>query len=221
MIKLEQSEVLCRMIRQDDVKELAIPTWDVVRKAMAENNIHEALRFLEYGCQETKTVHDGLCSLINSLFDSLAAFDEAEAYKVLRTRYEPVIERWLAQTPDVERSLQRCVEYQRSHGGSCVITEEEDKYVVRCDPCGSGGQLRRMAGISTVKTAHSWTWHRSDIPYYCAHCCIMWEIIPIELRGYPIRITVPGNEPYDPCIHHYYKDRKLIPAEYFSGMSGM
>jgi len=44
----------------------------------------------------------------------------------------------------------------------------------------------------------------------------MLDIIPIELRGYPIRITIPGDKPEDPCIHLFYKKPELIPEDYFT-----
>ena len=57
---------------------------------------------------------------------------------------------------------------------------------------------------------------RSGVPYYCVHCCMFKEILPIELRGYPIRINFPGERPEDPCIQFFYKRPELIPEEYFA-----
>jgi hypothetical protein len=44
----------------------------------------------------------------------------------------------------------------------------------------------------------------------------MWEILPIEMRGYPIRVNIIGDKPSDPCIHYYYKKPELIPEQYFT-----
>jgi hypothetical protein len=38
----------------------------------------------------------------------------------------------------------------------------------------------------------------------------------IELRGYPVRITLVGDKPEDPCVHLFYKKPELIPEEYFT-----
>lgn len=215
MIKLKKSEALGRMIRQDDPEELVIPTWTLAREAISAGKIDEALAFLDYGFNEIKTLHDSLCSFGDDVLSHLAEINEEEVYKVLKKRYEPGIRRWLSDTPGVEESLQRGLEYQRGHGGECTITEEPDRYVIRCDPCGSGGQLRRIKNVGTTKKAYHWTWSKSGVPYYCVHCCVMWEIIPTELRGYPIRINLIGDRPEDPCIHLYYKKPELIPEEYF------
>ncbi len=78
--------------------------------------------------------------------------------------------------------------------------------------------MRRTRDVGTTKKAYPWSWSRSGIPYYCAHCCIQWEILPIELRGYPIRISVPGEKPEDPCVHYFYKKPELIPEEYYTSV---
>jgi len=217
MIRLEKSQVLGRIIRQDDATELGIPTWELVREAVRAGNIDEALKFIDYGYREVKMMHDSMCSFVDDAFTYLANnFGEEEVYKVVRKRYEPVISRWLSDTPGVEESLQRGIEFQRGHGGTSTVTEEADRYVVRCDPCGSGGQLRRTKEVGTVKKAYPWTWGKSGIPIYCVHCPVMWEILPTEIRGYPIRINLCGDKPGEPCIHYYYKKPELIPEEYFT-----
>lgn len=215
MIRLEKSEALGRVIRQDEIEELGISTWALIRKAILAVKSDEALALLDYCYSETKTLHDSFCSSVDSLLTRIGDFDEEEVYKLLRKRWEPMILRWLTDTPGTMESLQRCLEYQRGHGGNCSITEEPDRYVVFCDPCGSGGQLRRTKEIVPVKKAYFWTWGKSDVPYYCVHCCVGWEILPIELRGYPIRINLIGNKPENPCVHLYYKKPGLIPEEYF------
>ena len=52
MIRLEKSEALQRKIRQDDVAEMGIPTWTLVRQAIQAGRTDEALGFLEYGLAE-------------------------------------------------------------------------------------------------------------------------------------------------------------------------
>jgi len=216
MIKLEKSEVLGRIIRRDDAEELAKPTWQLVREAIQAGKSNEALNFLNYAYIETKSLHDSFVSWIDGLLTQLAIFDEEGIYTFFRNRYEARVRRWISETPGVKESLERCIEYQRAHGGDCTIKEEADRYVVTCDPCGSGGQLRKNKNLGSSKKAYPWTWSKSGVSYYCSHCCVNYEIIPIELRGYPIRINLIGNRPEDPCVHLYYKKPELIPEEYFT-----
>lgn len=212
---LERSEALGRAIRRGGPDELAVSTWRLVADAIRAGQWEEALAALDYCQSETKMMHDSMCSFVDDAVTYLAAFGEEEIYTLLRKRYEPVIRRWLSVTPGVEESLARCVEFQRGHGGECRVTEEPNRYVVTCDPCGSGGQLRRTKPLATTAKAYDWTWGKAGVPYYCTHCCVMWEILPIEARGAPIRLNLPGERPDDPCVHLYYKKPELIPEEYY------
>jgi len=216
MVRLENSQALGRIIRQDDATELGIPTWTLVREAIQAGRIDEALKFLDYGCREAKTVHDSMVSFVDDAITHLARFGGEEIYKLFRKRYYPMVSRWLSDTPSVEESLQRSIETQRGHGGNCTVTEESERYVVRCDPCGGGGQLRRTKDVDTIKKAYPWTWGKIGVPYYCVHCCVFMEILPTELRGYPIRINLFSDKPEEPCIHYFYKKPALIPEEYFT-----
>jgi hypothetical protein len=216
MVRLEKGPGVGRVIRRDDIGELARPTWTLIRESIRAGKVDEALALLDYCYSETKTLHDGLVSFVDYLLTYLGDFGEEEVYQALRKRYDPVVRRWLSDTPDLTGSLERCIEFQRGHGGKCTITEEPERYVVTCDPCGSGGQLRRTREIRVLKKAFFWTWGKKNIPHYCVHCCVMWEILPIELRGYPIRVNLIGDKPGDPCIHLYYKRPESIPEEYFT-----
>ncbi|MFC2002820.1 hypothetical protein ACFLV4_02590 [Chloroflexota bacterium] len=216
MIRLEESEALQRKIRQDDAAELTISTWTLAREAMRSGRLDEALDFMEYGCAESKTMHDSLVSMYDDAITYLARFDEEELPQLFRQTFYSKTKVRLSVTPGVEEALQRCAESQRSHFSDFTIVEEPDRYVLTCDLCGSGGRLRRTKDVATTKKAYPWSWSKSGIPYYCTHCCLMWEIIPTELRGYPIRINLITERPEDPCVQLYYKKPELIPEEYFT-----
>ena len=217
MFRLEKSEALQRKIRQDDPTDLGIPTPTLARQAIQAGKVDEALELIDYNYTEGIILHDGMISFLEETFNYLATnFGEEEVEKVLRHRYEPRMADWLSTASSVREVLQRCAEFQRSHYSNITIVEEPDRYVTTCDPCGSGGRLRRTRSVEVTKKAYPWSWSKSGVPYYCTHCSIMWEIVPIELRGYPIRITLPGDRPEDPCIHLFYKKPELIPEDYFT-----
>ncbi|MFC2022209.1 hypothetical protein ACFLTR_03245 [Chloroflexota bacterium] len=216
MIKLEMSEALGKQIRKGDVSEHAIPNLDMVSQAIRTGRTDEALEFLEYAFNESKANNDSLVSFVETVLTHLASFGEQEVEKILRQRYYPMRKDWLSVTRSVEESLQRCTESQRKHPASLRVIEEPDRYVVTYDPCGSGGRLRRTRSVGTTKQAYPWSWGEAGVSYYCSHCCISYEIIPIELWGYPIKIHLLGAKPEDPCIHLFYKNPELIPEEYFT-----
>jgi len=171
---------------------------------------------MEYGRAENKAMHDASVSIIDDALTYLARFGEEEVPKFWRQSFYSRVKDWPSVTPGVEETFQRFTEFYRSHFSDFTIVEEPDRYVVRCDPCGSGGKLRRTKSVGTTKKAYPWSWGKSGIPYYCTHCCVAWEIIPTELWGYPIRINLVTDRPEDPCIHLFYKRPELIPEEYFT-----
>ena len=216
MIRLVESEALQKKIRRDDPVELAIPNFELVSAAIKAGKADEALEFLEYTRVESQANNDSFVSFAEMGLTHIASLDEEEVFKLLRQRYYPRMTEFLSVTHGVEEILQSCTSGQRRHHASFTITEEPDRYVGRYDPCGSGGRLRRTREVGTTKKAYPWSFGKAGVPYYCCHCCISWEIIAIELCGYPARITLIGDKPEDPCVHLFYKKPELIPEEYFT-----
>jgi len=216
MIRLGKSETLQRKIRQDDIAELAIPTWDLIRKAIKAGKINKALAFIDYASFEAKQMHDILADFPDVALTYIAErCGEDEIIKVLHKRYFNRAKKFILTIKEPREALERLVEQQRAHFSNFSVHEEVDRYVVRTDPCGSGGRLRRIKNVGVTKKAYPWSWNKKSIPYYCCHCCVYFEILPIELRGYPIRVHEISERPEDPCIHYYYKSPELIPEKYY------
>lgn len=219
MIRLKRSEGLQRKIRQDDVTDLAISTWTLVRDAIKAGRVGEALDFIDYELEVERRNIDSWTTFRDMALTRLASFGEEEIEKIHRERFSPWVEDWLSTTPGVEESLQRFTENFRKYGAllgnNLVITDEPDRYVIKLDPCGTGGRLRRIRSVGATKKAYPWSWSKRGVCYYCTHCCTFQEILPIEKRGYPICVTEYPDKPEDPCIHFYYKKPELIPDEYF------
>jgi hypothetical protein len=194
--------------------------WQKVRADIQAGNREAALKGLDTGCAEAMAAHDAGISYADDALTHLAkTAGEDEVNTVIRARYAPVIQQWLKATPGVRESIERAVEYQRAHFGETSLREEKDRFVVTCNPCGSGGRLRRTKTVARSQQAHDWTWNKADVPLYCTHCTVMWEQLPMEIRGIPIRLNVPPKKDGDPCVHLYYKNAEDIPDEYFDRVS--
>ena len=215
MIRLEKSEALQRKIRQDDVAEMGIPTWTLVRQAIQAGRTDETLGFLEYGLAENREMDGQMCAFVDDTLTYLSSFGEEEVMKAIRHRYEPRVRDWLSSAPTLTEQIHLFAEDVRGHFGNFTVVEEPDRYVISHDPCGTGGRLWRTKSVGMTKKAYPWSWSRSGVPYYCTHCCVM-EIVVIEQRGYPIVVTLPPEKPEDPCVVLFYKKPELIPEEYFT-----
>lgn len=215
MIRLEKLNPLGRIIRQDDVKDVAIPNWELIRQAIHEGRNEDALKLIEYEELVEKLNNDLFVNVADNLLTYIAAFGEEDKLPDILRKNSQKIKDWLFITPGVEESLFRCIESQRSHHAVINVEEDDEKYIVRLNPCGSGGRLRRAKEVAKTQKAYDWSWNKKGVPYSCLHCAMQWEILPIEIRGYPVRITNIGDRPEDPCVHLFYKRPELIPEEYF------
>lgn len=236
MYKLVQSEALHRKIRKDDWAELGIPTWNLVEQAIREDNGQQALECLDYLFhEEVKYIHDQYADFIYGLLTYLADnFGEEEVPKALRFMFMPMTSGTLhgrsflydtSYSITQEETVQQVAEGMRAHCaclGDLTMREEEDKYVIVNNPCGSGGRMRRSGrtespyNFGATKKPYPWSWGKAGVPYYCVHCALWWGIMAIEAQGYPVRVhEFPGN-PNDPCLMIFYKNPELIPEKYFT-----
>jgi hypothetical protein len=234
VIKLEYSEILQRKIRKDDIPNMGISTWEFIRDFVQSGESKKALDLMDYEVTRNRVIHDLLIQFIQEMLTEIAKSSEDQVPKFWRKISEPLMKMVLSRKLNVEEILQLDAELQRCHFGEIRVAEEPDRYVMTCDPCGAGCRLRRERALQTARNAYTqhawpwsenlgvtkkpypWSWGKAGVPYYCIHCSIMWEIIPTELIGYPIRLHNLGDKPEDPCVHIYYKEPESIPEGFFT-----
>jgi len=189
-------------------------------------------------------VHDRFCDITCGLF-SLAAerlgesvvgpmWDEAigdmypsrDAYDLAR---RPWAESVALLLDDAAMSLRGHLSGPR-RTGEVSLHEEEDRWVFRFDPCGSGGRTLRADanadgaaragppfGFRVTTEARDWAWQTKGVCLYCVHCCQLQERASIARLGYPVRVVEPPvwgtAEPRGHCTWSVYKDPRLVPAE--------
>jgi hypothetical protein len=121
--------------------------------------------------------------------------------------------------------------------GEVELEEYEDRFVLRFDPCGSGGRTVRGDWIeetpprmeppynwSVSREPHSWNHFQTGICHYCTHCIRLMEELPIDRFGYPLRVISPPRYPdtnRDPSVRQkcqwtMYKDYRAIPEEIYA-----
>jgi hypothetical protein len=160
------------------------------------------------------------------------ALGEERMEEVLRVTEEPWLReryaRFAEMTP--QESLELTIEGMRGHftgpgrAGAVDVRDEEDRWVLSFDACGSGGRMRRgdPARGQTPRTeapydfgmtheAHDWSWGEKGVCLYCAHCAVVNEILPIEATGAPMRVVDYPADPAEPCRWTIYKSPDLIP----------
>lgn len=232
-MNIAHSPLINRDIRQDEPSAVGLSTLKQAYEAMDRGDLGEAKRITEYARLEWQVVHDMYVNWSWSFFTYIAqTYGDEELEKAYRSilgsyykaRYDKVM------AADVKTQLQLAVEGLRGHlmgkdrQGEITITEEKERYVLKLDPCGSGGVARQrvesgnepnpeLFGFSSAP--RDWTWGRERVCHYCGHCAFVNEILAIENYGHPMRVTEYPDDASQPCIWYIYKDPKNIPAEYY------
>jgi hypothetical protein len=119
--------------------------------------------------------------------------------------------------------------------GDFELIEADDRYILRFDPCGSGGRMVRGDVIegtparteppyewSVSQEPHTWNHGQAGVCHYCTHCIFLMEEIPIDRFGYPVRVidppvqgaTEPDGSPQK-CQWQMFKDPTAVPEEYY------
>lgn len=126
----------------------------------------------------------------------------------------------VAAPPDVAVML---AEHLRAHlsgpgrEGSVQIVEENDRYRLIFEPCGTGQVMRRVGvpGHAIVPAASAETWGRAnEVPVFCAHCAKN-ELTSFSKLGYLAWVTEFDPDASRPCGWTVYKNPGDIPERYY------
>jgi hypothetical protein len=119
--------------------------------------------------------------------------------------------------------------------GDFELIETDDRYILRFDPCGSGGRTIRGDTIESTpprmeppynwtvsEEPHTWNHGQKGICHYCTHCIVLMEELPIDRFGYPVRVIDPPrygardeNGNLEKCQWQMFKDPTKVPEEYY------
>ena len=239
MHKVKFVEAFGRKLRVDDtLEELGKSSFDVLRDMIRAGKNEEALEFVDYVQHEGKWLHDLYVDWAYADMDYIAKkYGEEALPEMLRYARKLLIKSaYKGQgTVTPKENLALFAEGMRSHrcgpgeSGNIKIWEEDDRYVMEFDPCGSGGRQRRTGeldgipprtgepfNLGVTEKAYDWAWGKKNVPYYCLHCSIWHELMMMETLGFPAKITDYQDDPQAPCRFYFYKDVKKIPAEYYT-----
>jgi hypothetical protein len=201
-----------------------------------------ALRALDRAREAWRQTHDRACDLICGLLDICARLLGEDRIGAMwddlmaslypgRDRYDVRMRPW---SDSVAELVADAAVSLRGHlsgpdrSGEVEIEELPDRFVLRFDPCGSGGRtlgpdtieggpprMEPPFNFATTTRRHDWAWNTEGVCLYCVHCCQLQERVPIRRLGYPVRVVDPPVWPDGKrsCTWTVYKDPSLVPAE--------
>lgn len=214
------SSAICKAWRDF---EFGIAPLKTLKAAIKTNDESRALPALERLWLEFKIPHDVLVAWINEMLGYLAQKTEQSVLDSVLETHQSIwgdrYEFWDRMTPWEKVAL--TVEGMRGHlsgesrKGDLLVREEHDRFAISFDPCGTGGVMRRgdpESGREAYRTEgknkepHEWTWGKTDVHWYCAHCAIAMEWLPGRRRGHPLRPLDHTLDHHAPCVWYVYKD---------------
>lgn len=223
------STVICKTWRDFELGGAPMQRLEAAVKAGDRESAYVAL---ERMWLEFKVPHDVLVAWINEMFAYLSQESEQQVLDSILETHQSIwgnrYEKWDLMTPWEKVAL--TVEGMRGHlsglsrKGDVLVREEEDRFVIAFDPCGTGGVLRRgdpESGRAPYRTEgmnrepHDWTWGKTGVHWYCSHCAIAMEWLPGRTRGYVFRPLDHTLDHQAPCVWYVYKDEKQSRAYHY------
>lgn len=212
-----------------------------------ESEPQQAVEKMNVLREKWRSIHDRQADIVSGLMTVLSRrFGEEEVHVLYRDYLTPMHFEWRYKhfNPRVNPwqdtlplNLYLSIEAMRGHlcgparQGDVELKEENDRWVISFDPCGSG--LRGMRGetaegtgsrmeapyhFAVTEEEHDWAWNKKGICYYCAHCCEVLEKKPVQEYGYPVRVVDAPQYPDTSakCRWYIYKDPDAVPEEYYN-----
>jgi hypothetical protein len=211
-------------VDQKELKELSMFNLDKVLRALDKKDIEEARKYAQIMEEEAKHAHDLMVEFVYVLLSYIGKnYGEEEVVKAMRSRHgvrAQVAERMLGMKPEDAVRFKTMV--HRGHHSQMTLTEEEERFVLKLDPCNTGGRLFRDGldqppfNLGKFRKKLPETWNQTEVPYYCGHCA-MHAIMGVQKGApHPTWVYRRPRNPQDPCYQYCYKRTRDVPEEYFN-----
>lgn len=210
-------------MEQEELKELSMSNLNKVLRAIDRGDIEEAKECVKRMEKEAKHSHDTMVNFVWILLTYIGEkYGDEEVIKALRFRHDHVEQdqkRMLTMEP--EEAVRHKMMIHRGHHSNKMLAEEKERFVLRLDPCNTGGRLMReemkklKGNIGRTRKAFPESWKRSGVSYYCVHCA-QNSIVSVEKGApHPTWIYERSENPEDPCYQYFYKRTEDVPEKYF------
>ena len=211
-------------MEREELAELGMSNLDKVLRALDKGDVEAARQCALTMEKEAKHAHDIMVEFVTVLLTYIGKnYGEEEVVKAMRSRHAgppQVAERMLGMS--TEDAVRFKTMIHRAHHSRMSLTEEPDRYVLKLDPCNTGGRMLREGldkppvSLGRFKQEMPETWNEKDVFYYCGHCA-MHAITGVQKGApHPTWIYDRPRNPQDPCYQYCYKSTRDVPEKYFS-----
>lgn len=195
-----------------------------IKKAVEDKHYEVAKELLDRKRTQYLTIHETYVEILAMLFGMIDDAFGDEAVEDAHRYWGEQIKKWYEkrESMSAEEQVRYCAFMFNEHlSEKITIDEDEEKYIVTLDGCGSGGRLLRKGlyresprALKKISRAQVMTGGNAHYPIYCTHCQILFGALPMDKYGNPLWVIDAPKKPEDPCTILIYKDRSKIPEEY-------
>lgn len=208
-------------MERKELQELGASGWTKLNATIEASNKSEAMRLANKLKDGSKKLVNVELDLIDVLLDTMAKrLGEESVYQVLRAFHERHLKHLRKEVDEgsgagaVERLKALADILTMSHCVDIDVEEDQEKFIIKFF-CDTGGRLISRGQYGGTSKEYPWSNMQKNFCYYCAHCVVSWEMIPIEEHGYPAWIISAPQKPGEPCTLFLYKDPKAVPEQYY------
>ena len=221
---------MSRLFTDEELAELSIPHKDRALAAIKAGELEKAADLVQQMYDAMAFLHDGATAWIAGLQTHIYNKYGAEALEEAE-REGHTLEMKIALKPakgddkyrDFKAHIAHTINTLHGHVHQpMTVTEDDEKFVLTVNPCGSGGRLMQMGaytpevGFAKIKEASPMTYGLKDFPCYCVHCPVT-EMLGMDKTGLFRRVHPRTQDRVeDPkCEFVFYKNQEDIPDFYF------
>ncbi len=203
-----------KIFTEEELKVMGERTLDLIQSCIDAGDRQTAKALSQRMYNEFLAMHDLYRDWITHLLSFIGKrYGDETLYEALKETVGGYTSRLGDRYADkpIQRKIEILVAGLRGHLQPFKIEEDDEKFTITPQPCGSGGRLIKEdaygppCNFLKIEKPQSMTFNRSGFPVYCAHCYFQ-NISPIEPQGPPLFITEPSQQPgEEPCHIYIYK----------------
>lgn len=215
-----------RLFTEEDLRAMETRTLDRLVAAIDDGDMDAARANARRMFREFEAMHRlyrrWVVSLLTFVGERFGDVSLQEAlHESVRTWWGPFVEAFVEGDGDLATRARRFASGLRGHLVGLSVAEDDERIIIRMDPCGSGGRLVREGvydgadPMLTVPGPRPVTHGFDTMPVYCCHQPFM-EIVSIELYGWPAIVIEPEcHLERCRCAFIIYKDPADVPDRYY------
>lgn len=203
-----------RIFTKEELKAMGERTLDLLQASIENGDMEMARKTSQRMYNEFLAMHDLFRDWITDL---LTFIGKHYGDEVLYEALKETVGGWIMRlgkryaNKSTRRKIEILMAGLRGHLQPLEIEEDDEKFIIRGQPCGSGGRqvleglYEPPCNFLRIQKPQPMTFNRSDFPVYCAHCFFM-NIVPPEPGGKPLFIAEPSQKiGEEPCCTYFYK----------------